>query len=188
MLLALLFLFPRSFNIVHPLSIEIPHSIPLVVTNWNLPMHKFLKNCEYTLSIGHSNVTSFDKIMFMWQPSQILVISWNLAPDYEVVSYTISMLYITRVYRGSPFVYRDRVRIAPMHFENPRFRGNMHPIHLHESLYLWSKYGGPKNDQNQIMGNCKSSFSQFFIFLLLVLLLVLLLCSSSVSTLQTVLR
>ena len=31
---------------VHPVAVEIPRSMSMVATNWNLPMHKFLKNCE----------------------------------------------------------------------------------------------------------------------------------------------
>lgn len=35
-----------DFHVVHPMAIEFPRSMPLVVTHWNLPMHVFLKNCE----------------------------------------------------------------------------------------------------------------------------------------------
>lgn len=35
-----------SFRVVHPLAIELPRSLGMVVTHWNLPMHLFLKNCE----------------------------------------------------------------------------------------------------------------------------------------------
>ena len=50
--LYILFLTSRSrFHVVNPLSIELPRSLGTVVTNWNLPMHVFLKNCEFRLLI-----------------------------------------------------------------------------------------------------------------------------------------
>lgn len=35
-----------EFHVVHPLSIELPPSLGIVVINWNIPMHLFLKDCE----------------------------------------------------------------------------------------------------------------------------------------------
>lgn len=42
-----LFSFRSEFHVVNPLAIELPRSLGTVVTNWNLPMHVFLKNCEF---------------------------------------------------------------------------------------------------------------------------------------------
>ena len=36
-----------EFHVVHPLSIELPPSLGIVVINWNIPMHLFLKDCEF---------------------------------------------------------------------------------------------------------------------------------------------
>lgn len=38
--------FRSEFHVVRPLRIELPRSLGTVVTNWNLPMHVFLKNCK----------------------------------------------------------------------------------------------------------------------------------------------
>ena len=35
-----------KFRVVNPLSIELPRSIGMVVINWNVPMHLFLKECK----------------------------------------------------------------------------------------------------------------------------------------------
>lgn len=35
-----------SYPIVHPLKVEFPSSLVSVVTNWNIPMHMFLKKCK----------------------------------------------------------------------------------------------------------------------------------------------
>ena len=43
-----------QFRVVHPLDIEWPRSMPIVVTSWNLPMHHFLKNCESPNSHRHA--------------------------------------------------------------------------------------------------------------------------------------
>ena len=42
-----------DFNVVHPLAIELPRSLGIVVTNWNLPMHLFLKECESHLILKY---------------------------------------------------------------------------------------------------------------------------------------
>lgn len=34
------------YKIVHPLKVEFPSSLVSVVTNWNIPMHMFLKKCK----------------------------------------------------------------------------------------------------------------------------------------------
>ena len=53
---------PRSFSVVHPVAVEIPRSMSMVATNWNLPMHKFLKNCEQEgkhMQPGYDIMSSF---------------------------------------------------------------------------------------------------------------------------------
>ena len=35
-----------GYRIIHPLNIELPRSLSIVVTSWNIPMHHFLKNCK----------------------------------------------------------------------------------------------------------------------------------------------
>jgi hypothetical protein len=39
-------IYRSEFHVVHPLSIELPPSLGIVVINWNIPMHLFLKDCE----------------------------------------------------------------------------------------------------------------------------------------------
>lgn len=39
-------LYRSEFNVVNPLAVELPRSLGSVVTNWNLPMHVFLKKCK----------------------------------------------------------------------------------------------------------------------------------------------
>lgn len=34
-----------EYRVARPLNVEIPRSLGVVVTSWNLPMHQFLKNC-----------------------------------------------------------------------------------------------------------------------------------------------
>ena len=46
--------FRSSFRVVHPLAIELPRSLGMVVTHWNLPMHLFLKNCEQKYTHRHT--------------------------------------------------------------------------------------------------------------------------------------
>ena len=45
--MTVILLYCRSeFHVVHPLSVELPPSLGIVVINWNIPMHLFLKDCE----------------------------------------------------------------------------------------------------------------------------------------------
>ena len=94
--------------------------------------------------------------------------------EHTAVIYMYMYLKARQKHRDSHFVYRVRDH-AGWPPENPCFRGNMHSIwnpssRKHTCIYLWSYGGSSKNDQNQITGNCKSSFSEFFILLLLLLL------------------
>ena len=41
----------REFSVAKPLHIELPRSLVEVVTNWNLPMHYWLKNCKHCFSV-----------------------------------------------------------------------------------------------------------------------------------------
>lgn len=34
-------------SVVKPLSVEMPRSMVLVVTSWNIPMSRWLKTCKY---------------------------------------------------------------------------------------------------------------------------------------------
>ena len=47
-----------QFRVARPLNVEIPRSLGVVVTSWNLPMHLFLKNCKC------ENKTESIQIMF----------------------------------------------------------------------------------------------------------------------------
>jgi hypothetical protein len=38
---------PWSLSVARPQFIEIPRSLVQVVVYWNMPMHNWLKNCEY---------------------------------------------------------------------------------------------------------------------------------------------
>ena len=48
-----------DYRVVHPLDVELPRSLSIVVTSWNLPMHIFLKNCGLVSGTGQvaSHVT-----------------------------------------------------------------------------------------------------------------------------------
>ena len=39
---------------MHPLSIEVPRSLGIVVINWNIPMHLFLKDCKLKYVLTYS--------------------------------------------------------------------------------------------------------------------------------------
>lgn len=39
------------YQIVNPLKVELPSSLVSVVTNWNIPMHMFLKKCKQFFSV-----------------------------------------------------------------------------------------------------------------------------------------
>jgi porcupine-like protein len=39
----------KKNDLVYPLEVELPHSLIHVVTNWNLPMHFWLKTCKKSL-------------------------------------------------------------------------------------------------------------------------------------------
>ena len=47
----------RSRPVSVPLAVEIPRSLVEVVTNWNLPMHYWLKTCKLSCT---------DELMFLW--------------------------------------------------------------------------------------------------------------------------
>jgi porcupine-like protein len=59
-----------SYSVVHPLAVEIPRSIPLVATSWNLPMHQFLKNYVYKPSRHH--LGQFSAVLLTFSTSALL--------------------------------------------------------------------------------------------------------------------
>jgi porcupine-like protein len=44
---------PWSLSVARPQFIEIPRSLVQVVVYWNMPMHNWLKNCEYVDSFSY---------------------------------------------------------------------------------------------------------------------------------------
>jgi porcupine-like protein len=59
-----------SFHVVHPLSVEIPRSMPMIVTNWSLPMHIFLKN--YVFKPSRYYFGQFSAILLTFGASALL--------------------------------------------------------------------------------------------------------------------
>jgi hypothetical protein len=47
---------PWSLSVARPQFIEIPRSLVQVVVYWNVPMHNWLKNCEYVDSFSHPTI------------------------------------------------------------------------------------------------------------------------------------
>ena len=43
--------FDRDLSVAKPLHMELPRSLVDVVSNWNLPMHFWLKTCKLTAAI-----------------------------------------------------------------------------------------------------------------------------------------
>lgn len=44
--------YPLSLTVItKPWEIEVPRSLVQVVVSWNIPMHNWLKTCEFNLSI-----------------------------------------------------------------------------------------------------------------------------------------
>ena len=43
-------------DIAQPHNIEVPRSLVDVVVSWNIPMHKWLKKCEYITRSGTQNM------------------------------------------------------------------------------------------------------------------------------------
>lgn len=44
----------REVSVVKPLAVEVPRSMVLVVTSWNIPMSQWLKTCRFPASPPHS--------------------------------------------------------------------------------------------------------------------------------------
>jgi porcupine-like protein len=59
-----------SFSVVHPVAVEIPCSMSMVATNWNLPMHKFLKNYVYKPSRRY--LGQFGAVLLTFSTSALL--------------------------------------------------------------------------------------------------------------------
>lgn len=51
-----------SYSTIYPLSIEVPRSLTIVVTSWNLPMHHFLKNCMFLMNISSCEMCTIIKL------------------------------------------------------------------------------------------------------------------------------
>lgn len=50
---------PRgTLQVVRPLDVELPRSLGMVVTSWNLSMHRFLKYCEWEVVQPYHGDTS----------------------------------------------------------------------------------------------------------------------------------
>ena len=50
-----------QLRVVKPLDVEVPRSLGMVVTSWNLSMHRFLKNCEHASNISkHYNLWRYN--------------------------------------------------------------------------------------------------------------------------------
>ena len=53
-------------TVTKPFYVELPRSLVEVVTNWNLPMHNWLKNCRYLWFIPHTvESLLFGRLMFI---------------------------------------------------------------------------------------------------------------------------
>ena len=69
---------------VHPVAVEIPRSMSMVATNWNLPMHKFLKNCE------QEENTCSQAMMILCLPSDVYKPSRRYLGQFGAVLLTFS--------------------------------------------------------------------------------------------------
>ena len=61
----LLLILPRDLSVTRPCFIELPRSLVETVSNWNLPMHYWLKICEYTTTTFNTSSLLFFTLLFL---------------------------------------------------------------------------------------------------------------------------
>ena len=65
-------IFHRRYDVARPQHIELPRSLVEVVVHWNIPMHLFLKNCEYVDCLRSEKINNGPQLCLEVTPDHLI--------------------------------------------------------------------------------------------------------------------
>ena len=79
-----------QFRVVYPLRVEWPRSLGSLVTYWNIPMHHFLKNCQWNIYADFRLI--FTPLSDVFKPT---LVHLNYAGAFFFTFLTSAMLHVS---------------------------------------------------------------------------------------------